>query len=92
MFGIGGTELFIILVIALIVLGPNKMPEIAKMLGRAMGELQKATSDLKNEIDVAGHRPADSHPESGQEETKTADGEENSASANKKNDDGKEEI
>ena len=54
MFGVGGMELFIILVIALIVLGPNKLPDLAKMLGKAMGEFQRATSDLKREIDIAG--------------------------------------
>jgi TatA/E family protein of Tat protein translocase len=54
MFGVGGTELFIILVIALIVLGPNKLPDLAKMLGKLMGEFQRATSDLKREIDIAG--------------------------------------
>ncbi len=66
MFGVGGTELFIILVIALIVLGPNKLPDLARMLGKAMGELQRATSDLKREIDVAGehkNEPAAQKPD-----------------------------
>jgi sec-independent protein translocase protein TatB len=63
MFGIGGTELFIILVIALIVLGPNKLPDLARMLGKAMGELQRATSDLKREIDISGeHRNSSATP------------------------------
>jgi sec-independent protein translocase protein TatB len=60
MFGVGGTELFIILVIALIVLGPNKLPDLARMLGKLMGELQRATSDLKREIDIAGEHKNDS--------------------------------
>jgi sec-independent protein translocase protein TatB len=60
MFGIGGTELFIILVIALIILGPNKLPDLARMLGRAMGDFQRATSDLKREIDIAGEHRSDS--------------------------------
>lgn len=51
MFGIGGQELIIILVLALIILGPRKLPEIAKSLGRAMGDFQRATNDLKKEID-----------------------------------------
>jgi sec-independent protein translocase protein TatB len=59
MFGVGGTELFIILVIALIVLGPNKLPDLARMLGKLMGELQRATSDLKREIDIAGEHKND---------------------------------
>ena len=60
MFGIGGTELFIILVIALIVLGPNKLPDLARMLGKLMGEFQRATSDLKREIDIAGETRSNS--------------------------------
>lgn len=54
MFGIGGQELIVILVIALIVLGPKKLPDLAKSLGRAMGEFQRATTDLKREIDLSG--------------------------------------
>ena len=41
MFGIGGTELLVILVVALIVLGPKSVPQIARTLGRAMGEFRK---------------------------------------------------
>ena len=37
MFGIGGTELLVILVVALIVLGPKSVPQIARTLGKAMG-------------------------------------------------------
>ncbi len=53
MFGIGGQELFFILVLALILLGPSKIPEIAKTLGKVMGEFQRASNDLKKEIDLA---------------------------------------
>ncbi len=60
MFGVGGTELFIILVIALIVLGPNKLPDLARMLGKLMGDFQRATSDLKREIDIAGETRSNS--------------------------------
>ena len=41
MFGIGGTELLVILVVALIVLGPKSVPQIARTLGKAMGEFRK---------------------------------------------------
>jgi sec-independent protein translocase protein TatB len=72
MFGIGGMELFIILVIALIVLGPNKLPDLAKMLGKAMGEFQRATGDLKREIDIAGENKSYSaKPESDDKESVT---------------------
>lgn len=53
MFGIGGQELFLILLLALIILGPKKLPDIAKSLGRALGEFQRATDGLKKEIDQA---------------------------------------
>jgi len=45
-FGIGGLELLLIIVIALIVLGPGKIVEISRTLGKNSAFLQKATSDL----------------------------------------------
>ncbi len=52
MFGMGMPEILLILAIALIVIGPKKLPDIAKSLGRAMGEFKKATNDLKNTINL----------------------------------------
>ncbi len=52
MFGMGMPEIVLILAIALIVIGPKKLPDIAKALGRAMGEFKKATNDLKNTINI----------------------------------------
>ncbi|MFQ6122890.1 MAG: TatA/E family twin arginine-targeting protein translocase [Dehalococcoidales bacterium] len=49
-FGIGTGELILILVIALIIWGPGKLPEIARTLGRAVRVLRKATSDFTSEI------------------------------------------
>jgi sec-independent protein translocase protein TatB len=51
MFGIGFTEFAIILVIALIAIGPEKLPEIMKVLGKAFGEFKKATQELKKTVD-----------------------------------------
>jgi len=50
MFGIGIPELLVIFVVALIVLGPQRLPEVAKALGKALAEFRRATSDLSEEL------------------------------------------
>ncbi len=52
MFGIGMPEMLLIVAIALIVIGPKKLPDLAKSLGRAFGEFKRATSELKESIDL----------------------------------------
>ena len=52
MFGIGMPELLLILAIALIVIGPKKLPDLAKSLGRAMREFKKATNEFKETIQI----------------------------------------
>jgi len=54
MFGIGMPEMLVILAIALIVIGPKKLPDLAKSLGRAMREFKKATSEFKETIQLEG--------------------------------------
>lgn len=53
MFGIGPTELIIILVIALLVLGPKRLPELASGLGKGLAEFRRATADINAELDDA---------------------------------------
>ena len=53
MFNIGMPELLVILTVALIVLGPKRLPEIAKGLGKAMAEFRKATSGISAELENA---------------------------------------
>jgi len=51
MFGIGSTELVVILIVAIIVIGPSKLPQIARGVGKAFGEFKRASNDLKRTID-----------------------------------------
>ena len=52
MFGIGPLELTVILVVALLVMGPKKLPELARTLGRGLAEFRRASNDLKRSIDM----------------------------------------
>ncbi len=52
MFNIGIPELLIVVAIALIVFGPNKLPELAKAFGRAMREFKKATEEVKESFEA----------------------------------------
>ncbi len=52
MFGsIGGTELLIILVIALVVFGPKRLPELGRTIGKGLGEFRRASNDLKRSLE-----------------------------------------
>ena len=47
MFGIGMTELMVIFVIGLLVLGPKRLPELARSLGKGLAEFRRASNDLR---------------------------------------------
>jgi Tat protein translocase TatB subunit len=53
MFNIGGGELIVILLIALIVLGPQRLPDAARQLGKAMGDLRRLSTGFQNEMKQA---------------------------------------
>ncbi len=52
MFGIGSQELIIILVVALIIFGPKKLPEIGRSLGLGLRELKKASRDVMDSLEI----------------------------------------
>ena len=70
MFGIGFPELILIMAVALIVVGPDKLPELAKSLGKGIAELKKAASSLKDSLNedddiktpVWDQQDAEKHP------------------------------
>ena len=61
MFGIGSSELIVIFIVALLVLGPKRLPEAARALGRALALLQKEASKIKEtkEIEDASSKDED---------------------------------
>jgi sec-independent protein translocase protein TatB len=61
MFGLGMGEIAIILVLALLLLGPQRLPDAAKQLGKGLREFRKATEDLKSQFESELYAPDDKH-------------------------------
>jgi sec-independent protein translocase protein TatB len=63
---LGTTELLVIAVVALVLFGPRKLPEIGRSVGKALGEFKRASDDFKRtweyEVELERRRPADPAP------------------------------
>lgn len=53
MFNIGPSELLVVLLVALLVVGPKKLPEVGKTIGRSLREFRKAQDDLKSSLNLS---------------------------------------
>src|ERR1700692_1427182 len=62
MFNVGPEKLLLLFIIALIVLGPSKLPDAARSLGRALGEFRRVSGRLQNEVRDALADPKDALP------------------------------
>lgn len=78
MFGIGTTELLVILFIILLVFGSKKLPELARGLGKGINEFKRASQEIQSELDVNSAldpKDKDLDKDKKKEENKSAKGE-----------------
>lgn len=59
MFGIGTTELLVIIIVALLVIGPEKLPQIMRTVGKGMAEFKRMSSDVKSTLEAEVSRAED---------------------------------
>ena len=69
MFNVGTPELLVVLLVALIVLGPNKLPEVARQIGKAIGEIRRLGAGFQAEMRDAMQEPVHLEPAEPPDET-----------------------
>ena len=62
MFGLGGPEIVLILVVILLLFGAKKLPELARGLGSGIKEFKKATTEIESEVQRAMDQPVNNNP------------------------------
>jgi len=70
LFGIGFGELLVILVVALLIFGPKKLPEVSRSMGKAMYQLRNASTTVTQEINKEWRRLEEGDSEDGEGEVK----------------------
>jgi sec-independent protein translocase protein TatA len=63
MFGLGPTELIVILIIALVIFGPSRLPKVAQSIGQALRAFRESTDKVQEEIQKSLDTPSDSATE-----------------------------
>jgi Tat protein translocase TatB subunit len=70
MMGIGFQEMLVIIILALVLIGPKKLPEIAKTIGKALAEFRRAVDEVKGTIDEEMFKEEKDYLKGGYKETK----------------------
>lgn len=73
MFNIGFPELILILVVALLVVGPSKLPELARSMGKAFGQFRRMADDVRDSLE---HEVASEEKEAEKKDSHSAQGDE----------------
>ena len=74
MFNVGGAEFFVILLVALLVIGPTKLPQAARQVGQFMGEFRRIANGFQEELKSAMDEPVSMAPKASPDKPKSPGG------------------